>query len=256
MIGLSAPLLVFNVTLLISALLGFRTDKETAMPRARSWNRARRAKRFLAVAALMILAILLFDLQLRHQLAELKDKTLADWTARPTATVENKDNAALVFLELEDSRDVLSKWDTSLEDASLRELNSEDEFLTGLRECEPAFQIIRRAAKKTGWDLPGDASQHVLMDDGEEALLFRSAIRLFACDLVVRTEGGNTTETGNDLLCLRKAAAHLASEPTSISLLCAGQAWSMTKSAFERLLQSRSALSDDELWSEVVFKRG
>ncbi len=250
-VGLSAPLLVFNVTLLISALAGFRADKETRMPRAHSWNGPRIGKRCLAVATLLIVAIFLFDLQLRHQLAELKDETLADWTARPTATIENKDNAALVFLELEDSRDVLSRWDTSLEDVSLRELNPEDALLTGLHECEPAFEAIRRAAKKTAWDLPGDASQHPLMDDDEEARLFHTAVRLFAYDLVVRTELGDTAGTGNDLLCLRKAAAHLASEPTSIGLLCAGQAWSMTTSTFERLLQSRSALSDDVLRSLI-----
>ncbi len=250
-IGLSAPLCIFNLTLLFSALKGFRTNKESGIPQARSWNAWRSGKRLLTAAALLVVATFLFDLQLRCQLSNLKAATLAESESRPPTLVADEDNAALVALELENSRSLLMEWNARLEDFRLREFDSADPDLAELHECEPAFAIIRKAAEKPAWQLPDNQFAHALLQDDEHVRLLQRTLRLFALHLLTRAERGDTSDIDDNLQSLRQTAAHLTADSATMNLLRGAQAWHMTRATLERLLQSDSLPSNPVLRSLI-----
>jgi hypothetical protein len=246
-IGLSATLLVFNLTLPGSALLGFRRDKETAALRARTWNLARTGKRLIAASIMTLLAIILFDLQLQYQLRQLKATTLKEWESQPAQEVADVDNAALVFLELLEHEELLDRWKPVIEDLSLRDFDSDDERLAELDTCKPVFEILRRAAAKPLYRFPGDKGLPTLLEDDKPSRLFVSAVGLFALHTVQQADQGDVDAAWKDLLALRNAAKHQASDPSLTQLMRGAGAWSISNKVCERILRSKNTISNNDL---------
>lgn len=239
-VGIFLPITVFAVTFVISAFRGFRVNPDTQTRQACRWHDGRRS---VACTVALAASLAAYDWQLKNDLLQLKETTLAEWKKTPQETVPDNQNSAIEYLSLGEFREVLDAWHTKAK-ARFRtdgfgtdigkdlffstvpnpekvkggsiltpetlhvETDFSDEWFDGMQDCEEAFQRLRNGAAKPRLAImrPLDNPNNEKLDSQFEQLA--STLKLFQLRLLAVASRGNLQQAYKDVDVLLTIARH------------------------------------------------
>ena len=245
-IGVFLPTTVFAVTFMISAFRGFKANPKSQERRACSWNDGRK---LIVLTTLLGCSLFAYDWQLKNELLQLKETTLAEWRKTPQVAIPDDQNAASEFLSLGEFHEVLDVWHTKAqarfgEEGFERDINSNlffstipnspdakaedvyapetlyvetdfsDEWFIGLKDCEGAFQKIRDGAVKPHLALIRRLEYPTEEQFESEFELLGKTLDLFKINLLAVAARGDLATAYRDVAVLLTTARHFESDIT------------------------------------------
>lgn len=250
--AVATPLIVFNFAILFIGVYGFRTTGSSVVPRARSWNVVSMVKWLGMSITLTLLATLLFDWELRVGLRHLQEASHKRWTAFEVPDVSEQDNAALVYLELEQWRELLQDWKAEYEDVAIEDIDYKSEQVTRMmEECEPAFAALRRGASKPGFYFPRDYSSPDSLANDEPLQLLRHTLQLFHLSIMVTAKQGQMADAIEDVRMLMRVAIHFDYDTRMDGRVVALAARTLATESIQAILRAEETVATADLLSLI-----
>jgi hypothetical protein len=267
-IGVFLPTTVFAVSFMISAFRGFKMNPEAQARRACQW---RDGRRLVALTAALGASLIAYDWQLKNDLIQLKETTLAEWQQTQQEVIPDDQNAASEFLSFGEFHEDLDAWQTkaqtrfgtglsgeninaelffstipnsaNVEDEDsftpetlYVETNFSDEWFVGLQDCEGAFQQLREGAAKPQLAIVWPLEYPNDEDLKTEFSLLTKTIGLFQINLLAVASRGNLQQAYSDVNILLTIARHFEGDITSRGQRVGSFARGKARAAIEHLL--------------------
>jgi hypothetical protein len=247
-----SALCAFVIALMGFAIVGFGRAEHEAVPRARDWRVSCATRCCIASLGVLIATLLVFDWELRLGLRRLKVEVAQNWERAKLPPVADADNAAVAFMELEASREVLKSWRATYAGLKYDQIDSVSDEMTRFREeCRPAFEVVREGARRSSFHFPRDHASPDPLAEDDLLRLLRDTVDLFRVDIVAHVHRGETSEAVEGVRVLLSVAMHcdtdLRSDGHAVALIARGHAASMIE-----LLLGRDPSPTDEVLLSLI----